>query len=82
MLDGTRGSVMSLCAMCGTPLSTDAGLCPYHHSMSGGDWAIGNRIMCDLLHRGVVPRRLTAAERLDDLVLPFDTVQPTLAGRS
>lgn len=45
---------MSLCALCGQPtLGTDA-LCGYHSAAYGGDWATGNRIMCDFLHRGIV----------------------------
>jgi hypothetical protein len=73
---------MSLCAMCGMQLSADATLCPHHHSMPPSEWAVENRIMCDFLHRGIVPRRLTAAARLDDFPIPFQTFEPTPAGRS
>jgi hypothetical protein len=34
-----------------------------------GDWAAENRIMCDFIHRGIVPPRLPAAERADDLLM-------------
>jgi len=29
--------------------------CGYHALGDGGDWATGNRIMCDFIHRGMVP---------------------------
>jgi hypothetical protein len=47
---------MSLCALCGCP-TADAEICTYHISGFGdtSNWATGNRIMCDFLHRGVVP---------------------------
>jgi len=30
-------------------------MCAHHVASSGDDWAMGNRIMCDFLHRGVSP---------------------------
>ena len=50
--------------MCGASLYHDAQICPYHHS-SDLDWPVFNRIMCDLLHRGVEPARLPLGERED-----------------
>ena len=38
-------------------------LCPYHGSGVHASWAEGNRIVCDLLHRGVEPPRLSVEER-------------------
>jgi hypothetical protein len=59
---------MSLCASCGLDIPDAVGLCPHHHVAYGGeDWAVANRIMCDFLHRQRVPRRLTGAERDDDV---------------
>jgi hypothetical protein len=29
-------------------------MCAHHVASYGDDWAMGNRIMCDFLHRGVV----------------------------
>ena len=29
-------------------------LCGYHSAVHGDDWAAGNRVMCDFLHRGIV----------------------------
>lgn len=57
---------MSLCASCGLQLAGDAGLCPHHHCVYGGDWATANRIQCDFFHRGIVPKRLPIADRDDD----------------
>jgi hypothetical protein len=60
---------VSLCALCGISLTGDLALCPHHH---GGEdqehWADGNRIMCDFLHRGLIPPRLTPQDRGDELV--------------
>lgn len=56
---------MTLCAACG--LGTTAGeLCPRHHIVYGDDWAAANRLLCDFLHRGKVPPRLSATDREDD----------------
>jgi hypothetical protein len=45
---------MSLCTLCGQPTCGADALCTYHSSSHGDDWATGNRIMCDFLHRGIV----------------------------
>lgn len=60
---------MSLCVLCGVQLGGDATLCAHHHALPMGDWAAENRIMCDFIHRGIVPPRLPAAERADDLLM-------------
>lgn len=49
---------MTLCAACGVALTHDFALCPHHLGPTADDWATGNRIMCDLLHRGTAPPRL------------------------
>jgi hypothetical protein len=46
---------MSLCALCGNDTHTADSLCAYHNPGTDDDWAHSNRIMCDFLHRGVVP---------------------------
>jgi len=53
---------MNRCASCGAELSDTLHLCPHHHVQEHG-WAATNRIMCDLLHRGVVPPRVRTADR-------------------
>jgi hypothetical protein len=53
---------MHRCAQCGFELNADLALCPHHH-MRDDRWAEWNRVMCDLLHRGRVPARLSAIER-------------------
>lgn len=45
---------MSLCAYCGHPTSGSAGLCAHHALYDDADWAAGNRVMCDFVHRGIV----------------------------
>lgn len=58
---------MSLCASCGSELSDGSSLCR-HHLLSGDDrWAEGNRILCDLLHRGKAPSRLARDDREDEV---------------
>jgi len=54
---------VALCASCGLQLSGDAGLCPHHYCVYGDDWAVGNRILCNFFHRGIVPPRLSESER-------------------
>lgn len=51
-----------ICASCGN--DTRDGLCHFHVS-GESDWPRVNRIMCDLFHRGVEPRRLSETERFD-----------------
>jgi hypothetical protein len=46
---------MSQCALCRHPTPGPEGLCGYHAAAQGDDWAAGNRIVCDFLHRGIVP---------------------------
>jgi hypothetical protein len=57
--------VVSLCALCGQALTMGASLCAYHQPAPGGSWAVENRIVCDFVHRGIAPPRLSAAERAD-----------------
>lgn len=45
---------MSLCVQCGYPTSGPGDMCDHHTATHGDDWAMGNRLMCDFLHRGVV----------------------------
>ena len=58
---------MSLCSQCGAEIYGDTALCVYHHAVVDS-WATENRILCDLLHRGVIPQRLSEAERTADVV--------------
>ena len=51
--DPTQGPSMSVCVQCAQP--TVGELCSHHAVAHGADWATGNRIMCDFLHRGIVP---------------------------
>jgi len=46
---------MSLCACCGERVGDGGDLCGYHVLGDGSDWATGNRILCDFVHRGIVP---------------------------
>jgi hypothetical protein len=59
---------VSLCTSCGLDIPDGVDLCPHHQGVYGGhEWAVANRIMCDFFHRGRAPRRLTEAERDDDV---------------
>ena len=53
---------MSVCPVCGYLMLMPGPMCSYHVAMGGRDWATGNRIMCDFVHRGIVRR---AAEDVD-----------------
>lgn len=46
---------MSLCVACGLALAGDADFCPHHQTGYAEDWAVGNRIMCDFVHRKWIP---------------------------
>jgi hypothetical protein len=54
---------MSICALCAQPTLDDAAMCRCHLYHPPDGWATGNRIMCDFLHRGIIPP--TPDERLD-----------------
>jgi hypothetical protein len=72
---------MSVCALCGHPTFGADGLCAYHSSSHGDEWAIGNRIMCDFLHRGiVVPVPRAPARRSLEVMLDSMGLEPSLAG--
>ena len=53
---------MSLCIVCGGSNPDRVDMCSYHCTTEDG-WAAGNRIMCDFVHRAIVPPRLAPAER-------------------
>ena len=53
---------MSLCVVCGGSNPDAGNICSYHLSTED-NWAVGNRIMCDFVHRAIVPPRLAPAER-------------------
>jgi hypothetical protein len=59
---------MSLCVLCGQPNPDDEILCSAHIS-TDEDWAVSNRIMCNFVHRGVVPPRVPTPGRSDLLIL-------------
>jgi hypothetical protein len=66
IIDGA-GRAMSLCAFCGLEIIPGGSeLCARHAADTGDGWADNNRRMCDLLHRGRVPPRLTPAEREEE----------------
>ena len=50
-----------ICPLCGAAPNNDTGLCAFHAPID--DWAAENRIMCDAIHRRVLPPRLPASER-------------------
>lgn len=62
---------VSACVVCGCPV--EDGLCRHHVDGYTGDrWADTNRILCDWLHRGIEPTRLTAEQRADEWA-PLDS---------
>ena len=51
---------MSLCVVCGYATLGADEMCSHHAASFTADWAEGNKLMCDLLHRGIIatpPRR-------------------------
>jgi len=46
-------------------------MCAHHSAGYDDTWHLGNKIMCDFLHRGMVPKRLPESERSED---PYEGV--------
>ena len=63
----TTRARITYCALCGQELFNEARLCPHHQAGGQDGWAAVNRIMCDFLHRGIVPARLSVAQRASEL---------------
>lgn len=59
---------MRLCPYCGVEVLGDDGVCAHHAAVHGDEWHVSNRVMCDLLHRGIVPERLPEPQRADEYV--------------
>lgn len=59
---------MRRCAQCGFEMAGDVELCP-HHDVREHGWAASNRVMCDFVHRGKTPPRLSPEERADELIV-------------
>lgn len=60
---------MPLCPFCMLQISVNTEMCPHHISAQDSNWAKTNRIMCDLIHRGIAPPRLSEKERNDDFIV-------------
>jgi len=57
---------MRLCVICGYTTLGAGDVCAHHTASFADDWAAGNRVMCDFLHRGIEatpPPRHAAAMR-------------------
>jgi hypothetical protein len=67
---------MSLCALCAQPTLTERDLCVYHLYPHADDWAAGNCIMCDFVHRGIVPP--PTRDRTDALELLAESLDEAL----
>jgi hypothetical protein len=61
---------MSVCIVCGQSNPDRDSFCSYHITPED-NWATANRIICDFVHRAIVPRRLPASER-DQVVITDD----------
>lgn len=53
----------NVCYICGSTLVERYYVCPHHIEVYGDNWAMGNKVMCDFFHRGVVPKRLPMTTR-------------------
>ena len=61
---------MNLCIVCGQSNPDRQNFCSFHITPEE-NWSAANRIMCDFVHRAIVPRRLPACER-DQVTLITD----------
>lgn len=57
---------MNICAFCGIEMPPHITLCLHHHARDAS-WAEGNRAMCDLVHRKIVPRPRRPTEKDESL---------------
>ena len=62
---------MANCLQCYSETNGRNLLCPSHSIIISDSWARVNSIMCDLLHRGINPRRLPINERWDKRDIEF-----------
>ena len=71
---------MSLCALCAQPMLDGDDVCAFHLYGHGDEWATGNRIMCDFVHRGIVPpapcERVDAPELLVGIIDAYGVATP------
>ena len=68
---------MSRCGLCGQPTAGPGEICVYHMSFPADDWAEGNRIMCDFVHRGIVPP--APRERANELEFLAETLDEAIS---
>lgn len=54
------------CPVCVGVLYADGEMCSHHLNLYAFGWSASNKLMCDLLHRGIAPPRLSAVDRTDD----------------
>jgi hypothetical protein len=67
---------MRRCVLCGESTLGEENFCLFHLDADEDNWATGNRIMCDFLHRRIVPS--AGPERPDALDLPIETLDEAL----
>ncbi len=68
---------MSLCVICGYSTLTADDVCAHHTASFADDWAAGNRLMCDFLHRGIVGH---GGRHIDEVAVMMDfECEPTAA---
>jgi hypothetical protein len=48
---------MRRCPNCGAEIDAFTLLCRHHHEGVAAGWSLVNRLMCDLVHRHIVPPR-------------------------
>jgi hypothetical protein len=59
---------MNRCPYCGRLMVERGAMCTYHgNAADRDDWARGNRIMCDFIHRGIVAPALSVGPRCSAL---------------
>jgi hypothetical protein len=67
---------MSRCVLCAQPTLGREDVCGFHLYGHETDWATGNRIICDFLHRGIV--RGASPERFDAFDVLIETLDEAL----
>lgn len=54
---------MNICLVCGMTVPAGTAVCPGHEIVADRAWSQSNRIICDFVHRGKEPPRLSREER-------------------
>ena len=62
------------CAACGVANPNSSSLCAHHHGVFSDEWAVGNRIFCNLVHRRIEPPPVVLAVPAESAIVGGEDV--------